>query len=97
MKQMKRTGIYQCSNYNCTFDPKGVRTQATLAENFLDAEEQLCNAFLSEMAKRDERNERAKVRREEKRAAELVTFKANVEKITFADVLELRASKQVSL
>lgn len=28
MKLMKRSGIYQCSNYNCTFDPKKVEAHS---------------------------------------------------------------------
>lgn len=136
MKLMKRSGIYQCSNYNCTFDPKsceafsyrwwkfvakvdglvifnnyrysnttskhqskvrsllealGIKVDlylslpqginsTDLSELITQGEEQLCNEFLRAEAKRDERNERARIRRAEKRNAEFekaMSFIAN--------------------
>lgn len=152
MKYMKRSKIYQASNYNCTFDPtkveahsykwwrfvavvdgvvlfnnyrysvstakhqrkvaglmrelgiqvdvtlqlpRGIRNDQTLAELYVEAEETLCEQFLESEAKRDERNAKARQRSAEKRAKELAEFKANVETITYDNVLELRAAKEV--
>lgn len=75
--------------------PRGIRHGQTLAEMFVEAEETACDLFLAEESKRIGRNEKAAVRRAEKQAKLDAEFKANVEKITYADVIELRASAEV--
>lgn len=147
---MKRAKIYQCSNYNCTFDPakveahsyrwwrfaavieglvvfnnyrysvttakhqskvrslmndlgikidlelplsRGIRHNQTLEEMILEAEETECDKLINTFYKTDMRNEKAREKRAAKRVAALAEFKANVDKITYADVLQFRASK----
>lgn len=42
---------------------RGVRADQSLADMIIEAEEQLCDDFLRDMEKRDDRNEKARVRR----------------------------------
>lgn len=73
--------------------PHGIRAGQSLQELFTIAEETLCDQLLAEAAKRDERNERARMRRLAKQQQLDEQFKANVERISYADVLQFRASK----
>lgn len=61
----------------------------TLEQIYLAAEEELCRDFLKQEEKKIIRAEKAKEKRE-KRDAE---FKANLDSITYEDVVALRASK----
>lgn len=44
--------------------PRGVRYDQTLQELFTEAEETVCKQYLTEMLKRDERNERSRLKRQ---------------------------------
>lgn len=126
MKHMKRSGLYQCSNYNCTFNPATLEAHSyrwwrfvaridgkvifnsyrysnstskhqskvrsllqelgikidlelklpkgiagnDLAAILLEAEETLCDQYLREELKREERNEKARYKRKVKRLEE---------------------------
>lgn len=50
--------------------PRGIRHGQTLAELYCEAEEHLCTEYLEQECKREDRNERARLRRAEKRNAE---------------------------
>jgi hypothetical protein len=65
----------------------------TLAEMIVEAEETLCNQYLNQELKKQERYERAKIRRAEKRVKLDAEFKQNLDSITHADILAFRMSK----
>lgn len=76
--------------------PRGIRHDQTLAEMIIEAEEYLCDQVLESEMKREARNEKARMRRAEKRAKADAEFKRNVDSITYEDVEAYRALKAVS-
>ena len=59
----------------------------------VDAEENLCNEFLAQELKKQERNERARVKRAERKARKEAEFKANLDSVTPEMIDAHRASK----
>lgn len=152
MKLMKRSNIYQASNYNVTFNPEtleafsykwwsfvrviegqvvfnnyrysvstskhqskvrrlmsdlgikidlelplpnGINALDTMAEIIERAEEHLCDVVLNNELKREARNEKAKQRRLELKNVKDAKFKADLDSITWDNILEFRAAKSV--
>lgn len=142
MKLMKRSGIYQQSSYNCTFNPKtldahsykwwrfvgmvegklvastcrysvttqkhqrivsrlmdqlgikvdlylplprGVRSDQSLAEMIIEAEEYLCDQYLESELKREDRNAKSKKRRHVKKLEEYLETQVNFRDYDIAD------------
>lgn len=76
--------------------PRGIRADQTLAEMIVEAEETSCDEMIHQFALQIGRNERAAKRRLEARVKADAEFKANLDSISFADIVEFRAAKAVS-
>ena len=73
--------------------PKGLQCYASLEEVILASEEYLCEQIGEQEIKRQEKYARAKQRKAEKQALLDAEFKANLDSITYADVIAFRATK----
>lgn len=69
---------------------KGINT-SDLEALFLEAEEQACDKFLSDELKRQDKNERSRIKRAELKAKKDAEFKKNLDSITEQDIIDYRA------